>query len=199
MIHLVTIPDVTRVRFFVTPKSALWTNTSLFAANFDMPVAVNGGGHDYASKTVYGYAMSNGELYNDEKTRSFFAADQDNSKIDIFWAGAARPIWAYSIVSGLNLLIKDNEITPNLDAFDVAPRTVLGFVGQKFYVLVAESGDSTRGGMTLKAAADYMRSLGCSDALSLDGGKSSKMIAENNESAPYAGEQAVCNHFGVYS
>ena len=121
------------------------------------------------------------------------------------------PVAARQVVAGSDILLKDGESAlANTSAFATNrhPRTAVGLADRgKTLVLVVADGRDPQGalGLSLGELRDLMRSLGCTDALNLDGGGSSEMIARNASSGalrvlntPSDGrERAVANGLGV--
>lgn len=86
---------------------------------------------------------------------------------------------------------------------DRHPRTAIGVDRKKnilFLVVVDGRQNGYSIGMTLSELAKYMKSLGCQDALNLDGGGSSTMIINHkivNSPSDKTGERKVANAFTV--
>ena len=53
------------------------------------------------------------------------------------------------------------------------PRTAMGWNKDKVFVVVADGRSTISAGLTMQQLADYMKSLGCVEAINLDGGGSS--------------------------
>lgn len=56
------------------------------------------------------------------------------------------------------------------------PRTAMGWNKDKVFVVVADGRTSQSAGLTMQQLADYMKSLGCTEAINLDGGGSSVAV-----------------------
>ncbi len=79
--------------------------------------------------------------------------------------------------------------------------------GRRMLLLALDGGAAYRSGLTIAEVADTMRRLGSQDALSLDGGGSSTLVARKSGAStvsvrnhPSGGaERAVPNGIGVFS
>ncbi len=81
---------------------------------------------------------------------------------------------ARTAISGFPLLLRNGTPMPGLDAKARNPRTAIGYVGTRVFLVVVDGRQPMRSvGMTYAELAAFMRSLGCTDALNLDGGGSS--------------------------
>ena len=79
---------------------------------------------------------------------------------------------------------------------------IRGWNGASVFVVVCDGGETSNIGMTKPELAAYMLSLGCTQAINLDGGGSSAMalvgqglISAKNDSG---NERAVANVVGIY-
>lgn len=84
--------------------------------------------------------------------------------------------WA---LGGQNKLVVDGEVNPNLDRATRRPRSAVGFSadGRRMYLLVIEGDSSRSAGATLAEMAAFMKAFGAAQALELDGGGSSTIVA----------------------
>lgn len=86
-----------------------------------------------------------------------------------------RPKNIYTAVSGNHVLIRDGKIVQVDEGF-VLPRTAIGW-NQRFMIWVVVDGvESEKSGMSLSALSILMKSLGCQNAVNMDGGGSSTMV-----------------------
>ena len=104
----------------------------------------------------------------------------DEIKLDI----KTNPEWknVKHIISGGPYLVKDNEIFVDVNAQKLKsitgknPRSAIGYTQEGNLVLVVVDGrEGSSVGMTLEQLADFMKSVGCTNAMNLDGGGSSVM------------------------
>ena len=121
------------------------------------------------------------------------------------------PALARQVIAGSDILLLDGKrALNNVSAFalDRHPRTAVGLSenGQTLVCVVVDGRDAPDAiGMTLAELTDLMSDLGCRDALNLDGGGSSEMIARDAQSGilrvlnqPSDGrERAVANGLGI--
>jgi len=109
-------------------------------------------------------------------------------------------------VGGNKVLLRDGAVQP-IDNVAMHPRTAVGFSadGTKMWLATVDGRQADSRGMTELELARHMKSLGADDALNLDGGGSSTMLArEEGEKSPLVrnspsdgGERLVPNGIGV--
>ena len=75
-------------------------------------------------------------------------------------------------MTGPLLLYKDSLSTLGKDSFTTKrhPRTAIGINDQYAYLLTVDGRQDTAAGMSLIELQDFMRQLGCTTAVNLDGG-----------------------------
>ncbi|MDT7802987.1 MAG: hypothetical protein QOI78_6420 [Actinomycetota bacterium] len=108
-------------------------------------------------------------------------------------------------VGGNEVLLRDGVVQP-VDNVAPAPRTAVGFSadGTKLWLATVDGRQADSRGMTELELARHMKSLGADDAINLDGGGSSTLLARNEgEAAPSirnspsdGGERLVPNGIG---
>ncbi len=111
-------------------------------------------------------------------------------------------------VGGNWVLVKDGKAQNSTDQ-SAHPRTAVGFSadGKKMYLLAVDGRQADSRGVTLNELAAMMVELGAADALNLDGGGSSTMLArEPGQAAPQVenspsdgGERHVPNGLALYA
>lgn len=119
------------------------------------------------------------------KTHRFIINDKKPSKKE-------QELWNAMdyILEGAPALIVHNKIIENVNQLENVgenfvenrhPRTAVGVKEDGHWIFVVVDGRQPRKsvGMTLHELASYMRQLGCTDALNLDGGGSSTMVIKN--------------------
>ena len=75
------------------------------------------------------------------------------------------------------VLVQDGEITTRLKKNERQPRTIFGYVEPGHYIIVAVDGRTKKSiGMSEVEMAELMLSLGCTQAMNLDGGFSTSML-----------------------
>ncbi|MEC3979078.1 phosphodiester glycosidase family protein [Amycolatopsis sp. H20-H5] len=109
-------------------------------------------------------------------------------------------------VGGNEILLKDGQVQP-VDNVAMHPRTAVGFSadGTRMWLATVDGRQADSRGMTELELARHLKSLGADDAINLDGGGSSTLLArEEGEQAPAVhnspsdgGERLVPNGIGV--
>ncbi|MFF7312403.1 phosphodiester glycosidase family protein [Streptomyces sp. NPDC008137] len=115
----------------------------------------------------------------------------------------------YRLALGGYPVLSGGRPLPGLDDTASAVRTAVGLAddGRRMLLLALDGGTAYRSGLTIAEVADTMRRLGSQDALSLDGGGSSTLVARKPGAStvsvrnhPSGGaERAVPNGIGVFS
>ncbi|WP_207924257.1 phosphodiester glycosidase family protein, partial [Actinomadura bangladeshensis] len=105
-------------------------------------------------------------------------------------------------------ILRDGEPLDGLSPNGPAPRTAAGVSrdGRRFYLLVADGRSERSGGLTVAELASLLDEVGADDAVNLDGGGSSTLVARAPGAAsvsvrntPSDGtERAVANGIGVF-
>ncbi len=109
-------------------------------------------------------------------------------------------------VGGNEVLVRDGVVQP-VDTVAMHPRTAVGFSadGNRMWLATVDGRQADSRGMTELELARHMKSLGADDAINLDGGGSSTLLArDEGEAAPSVrnspsdgGERLVPNGIGV--
>jgi hypothetical protein len=105
-------------------------------------------------------------------------------------------------------ILRDGEPLDGLSPSGPAPRTAAGVSrdGRHFYLLVADGRSERSGGLTVAELADLLDEIGADDAVNLDGGGSSALVARAPGAASVSvrntpsdgAERAVANGIGVF-
>jgi exopolysaccharide biosynthesis protein len=160
-------------------------STSNMASSVNATIAING---DYYGARTTGYVIRNGELLRSEKT-------SDDQEDLVLWEDGSMSVvkegdytaqqlldkGAVQVLSFGPGLIMDGDISVDSDdevgkAMASNPRTAIGYIGDNHYVLVVADGRTSEStGLSLLQLAEFMDSLGCTQAYNLDGGGSSTM------------------------
>ncbi len=141
--------------------------------------------------TLNSFLKSNYTLYktnpSDKPPRATYGIDSFRTQWILRIAGGSDWSQVPSGVGGGPLLLKDGNIldSPLQDeGFDSSldnrdSRTILGITPENHLILVTvdKNGDAG-GGMTISEVADYMKSLGCSDAMLLGSGDTTTMYVQ---------------------
>jgi hypothetical protein len=90
-----------------------------------------------------------------------------------------------SAIGGSPMLLKGGEVRItdvqeliNINNNSPRPRSAIGYTENRIVLMVAVEGDNTAGGfagLSLPALANFMKNLGCTDAINLDGGGSTSL------------------------
>lgn len=110
---------------------------------------------------------------------------------------------SFALASG-PLLIRDS-IPQHLPAMDFSlnrhPRTCIGITGDSIICITIDGRSERAAGMSLQEAQDFLLSLGCVDAINLDGGGSTTMWIRHkgivNQPSDKTGERPVANAFVI--
>ncbi|WP_233711960.1 phosphodiester glycosidase family protein [Kribbella turkmenica] len=110
-------------------------------------------------------------------------------------------------ISGNHQLARDGQVPAGVPDADLAPRTAIGFDadGSRMLLLTVDGRATGSRGLSLKEMGELMIGLGADDALNLDGGGSSTMLARSpGEAAPQVvndpsdgGERVIPNGLGL--
>lgn len=110
-------------------------------------------------------------------------------------------------ISGNVQLARDGKVPDGVADADLAPRTAIGFDadGSRMILLTVDGRATGSRGLSLKEMGELMIGLGADDALNLDGGGSSTMLARSpGEAAPQVvndpsdgGERVIPNGLGL--
>lgn len=160
--------------------------TSVTAADNNAILAVNG---DYYGANSSGYVIRNGVVYRDTVREN-----SNNGDLAIYKDGSFKIIYedqisAEQLVNDgvVNLLafgpalVENGEITVGANtevgqAMASNPRTAIGIIDEKHYIIVVSDGRTSESeGLSLYQLAEIMKSYGAKTAYNLDGGGSSTL------------------------
>ncbi|WP_410569491.1 phosphodiester glycosidase family protein [Amycolatopsis sp. cmx-4-61] len=133
------------------------------------------------------------------------AAVKPGDKVGVTYAPRSDAGKIAVAVGGNEVLLRDGVVQP-VDNVAMHPRTAVGFSadGRKLWLATVDGRQADSRGMTELELARHMKSLGADDAINLDGGGSSTLLARNEgEAAPSVrnspsdgGERLVPNGIG---
>ena len=173
---------------------------SSMARKHNAAAAVNAGffTFDPASRPV-GVLKSANVVYNDSidglKNRGYLAISPEQ-EVKILTPAELKLDEFDSIVHGNDLLLRNGRVTASTTP-DRHPRTAVGIGTEGDVVLVVVDGRNEKSaGVTLHELALIMKSLGCHDALNLDGGGSSTMYWKNRGVMNYPSDNKKFDHAG---
>lgn len=111
-------------------------------------------------------------------------------------------------VGGGAVLLRGGVVPADLDDKGYKPRTAMGFSadGKRMLLLVVDGRSEASGGLTLLQLGRLMKELGAADAMELDGGGSTEMVARRPGEATVGvinrpsdgGERPVPNGVGIF-
>lgn len=133
---------------------------------------------------------------------------QVGDPVSITWAPKVGDGQSYQyLVGGYQLLLQGGQVLPQ-KAQDLQPRSAVGFSadGKKMYLVAVDGRSGRSAGLSLERMAEFMKELGAAEAMNLDGGGSTTMVAKPAGSAapsvvntPSDGvERKVVNGLGVW-
>ena len=229
VVHLITVNLATQgVEVLVTPGDPTAEmplqarTTSQFLREFDLQVAINGDGftpwydntilnyypHTGDPVDVIGFAASQGKAYSidtdDEPT--LYISNRNRASLH-------NPIGRMeSAISGNQLLLDKGVVRP-APGGEVQPRTAIGITktGKKLILVVVDGRQAGYSqGATLEELAQILKDFGAHQAINLDGGGSSTLVAQGafdrprllnspvNHGLP-GRQRPVGNHLGIYA
>ncbi len=154
---------------------------------------VNGDFYNMGSGQPTGSLVMNGKVYNVNNSWNYFAILKDGTPV--IGSGYLDMTNVKECVGGCQVLMKNGSILPEIESnsvgTDVPPRTAVGITADGNVVLFVADGRQfpTSCGMTYYQLAHAMKSLGCVDALNLDGGGSSTFISQHEGS-----DEMICRN-----
>jgi hypothetical protein len=127
-----------------------------------------------------------------QKLRKFFKGERVRVAHGLV---AAHSRISYSFALGGYPVLRDGRPLAGLDDATAAVRTAVGIAdgGKRVFLFALDGAPAYRTGLTIAEVAGAMRSLGSTDAFSLDGGGSTTLVAR----APGASAVSVRNHPSV--
>ncbi|MQA07508.1 MAG: phosphodiester glycosidase family protein [Pseudonocardiaceae bacterium] len=141
----------------------------------------------------------------DDELEQLEAGDQVTVRHQLTQGGGA----AFRFAVGGAPILRDGAPLSDVDNSTLAPRTSAGVSadGKTVYLTAVDGRSSDSVGMSLRELADLLREFGADDAVNLDGGGSTTLVARESgadnvtvRNAPSDGaERAVANGIGVFS
>ena len=101
-------------------------------------------------------------------------------RVDVRYRPRTRGAVPRVAVGGNKVLLRDGVVQP-VDDTTMHPRTAVGFSadGKRMWLVTVDGRQARSRGMTERELAVYLKSLGADDALNLDGGGSSTLVARD--------------------
>ena len=216
-INLIYIPKTSLpdYRLEFAYKSDTLLGTSSFAEEYGALAAINGSFFDMDKGGNVSYFEINDSVINSTRTPGVKWAVNDsiiNAAIILqrdhtLTIEAAKPELCYEhsdneafvMVSG-PLLIKDSILKelPHMNFMDKRhPRTCIGITGESIIFITIDGRSEQAAGMNLPELQEFLLSLGCLEAINLDGGGSTTMWIKDqgivNKPSDKTGERPVAN------
>ncbi|WUO17817.1 phosphodiester glycosidase family protein [Streptomyces sp. NBC_00289] len=124
-----------------------------------------------------------------QRLRKYFTGQAVKVRHRLVASASRKP---YRFALGGYPVLRDGHPLPGLDGTTSAVRTAVGVAdgGRRLLLFAVDGAPAHRSGLTIAEVADFMRTLGSTDAFSLDGGGSTTLVAR----APGATTVSVRNH-----
>lgn len=213
------------IRFFVTPDNGDkpgevdGRRTATFLQEFDLELAINGTGFapitaEHKPVDVLGLSISDGTVVSEADYQSQNPVLLINAKNEARilarfkkedLAGAHNAMQGWYGANGM--LVDAGKIVTA--SKDVHPRTAAGISKDVRYLYLLVADGRQKGiseGITLMELAEWMKQLGCWDAMNLDGGGSTTLVMKQAggkpvivNSIPGGVQRSVANHLGVHA
>ncbi len=187
-------PDVSIIAGYKDADASKWgfATLSMQAQSAEKKLGVNVvagiNADQYDTKTGQptGILVMNGKQFNPDNGRSFFAILNDGTAV--IRKGGERTDDIKEAVGGQFMLVEDGEVIHE-DGYcdtELHPRTAVGIKADGTVVFIVSDGrqEPETCGITINDLADLMKSLGCVNAVSVDGGSSSTMIGQREYYSP---------------
>jgi len=164
---------------YVLAYTPEWGKTSPYAPKYGMNLLVEDNIITKASANPI-EIPENGYVISGPKSVLIPLLDKKDAKLTV----NTSPEWknVKHIISGGPYLVKDNEVFVDMTAQKLGaiggrnPRSAIGYTADNNLILVAVDGrEGSSIGMTLMELANFMKSIGCTNAMNLDGGGSTVM------------------------
>jgi hypothetical protein len=134
---------------------------------------------DYNRKIIKGLGVSAGYVYRTKSTETNIQWDR-NSKILGMDSKLLRG--CYNATGGSNILVENGEIHWSVldDPHEDDPRSVIGWNDETYYLVVIDGRNNGTLGLSKKETAEFMLSIGCTNAHNSDGGDSNQLMVNDN-------------------
>lgn len=192
-------PDVSIIAGYNNHSTDEWKRTPVreqaYAAEEKLGVnvigAINGDGYTHEEGIPGGLLIMNGKVCHPSSSRPFFAILNDGTAVIRPAGGKTDDV--KEAVSGFQILVKDGKSVTYTNKLN--PRTSIGIKADGTVVMFVVDGrqDPDSVGMDYPELAAVMISLGCVDALELDGGGSSTFLVQRE-----AGSELDCRNSPSY-
>lgn len=180
--HTIKVDNINQPRMlstYVLAYTPEWGKASPYAPQYGMNLLVENNKITKASANPIEIPQ-NGYVISGPKSILQPLLDKKDAKLTV----NTNPEWknVRHIISGGPYLVKNSEIFVDMTAQKLAaiggrnPRSAIGYTADNNLILVAVDGrEGSSIGMTLMELAGFMKSIGCTNAMNLDGGGSTVM------------------------
>lgn len=195
--------------FLLSWYSDTLVRTSDIAQSEAALAAVNGSFFDMRAGGSVVFLQENGIVVSETYDRSAFVNEGayavDTAGLVMILKKPENADWRYSpahrdiLVSGPLLIHKGELTSPQRIPFNLNrhPRTAIGINGKGHFLLVTVDGrHAEAAGMNMWELQALMQSLGCTDALNLDGGGSTTMYIRGKGIVNYPSDNRSFDHEG---
>jgi exopolysaccharide biosynthesis protein len=183
--HTIKVDNINQPRMlstYVLVYTSDWGKTSPYAPKYGMNLLVENDVVTKASANPIDIP-SGAYVISGPKTALQVLLDKKDAKLTV----NTLPEWknVKHIISGGPYLVKDNEVFVDMTAQKLGaiggrnPRSAIGYTADNNLIMVAVDGrEGSSIGMTLMELANFMKSIGCVNAMNLDGGGSTVMYVK---------------------
>lgn len=180
--HVIAVDNINQPRMlstYVLVYNSDWGKYSPYAPKYGVNLLVEDGLITKASANPI-LIPQNGYVISGPKSVLYPLLEKKDAKLTV----NTNPEWknVKHIISGGPYLVKDNEVFVDMTAQKLGsiggknPRSAIGYTADNNLILVAVDGrEGSSIGMTLMELANFMKSVGCTNAINLDGGGSTVM------------------------
>lgn len=185
--HTIKVDNINQPRMlstYVLVYTPEWGKTSPYAPKYGMSLKVEDEKITKASANPLEIPQ-NGFVISGPKSVLQPLLEKKDAKLTV----NTNPEWknVKHIISGGPYLVKDSEVYVDMTAQKLGaiggrnPRSAIGYTADNNLVLVAVDGrEGSSIGMTLMELGNFMKSIGCTNAINLDGGGSTVMYVKGN-------------------
>lgn len=183
--HTIIVDNINQPRMLSTYVLAYtpdWGKTSPYAPKYGMNLLVENNVITKASANPI-EIPENGYVISGPKSVLNPLLEKKDAKLTV----NTMPEWknVKHIISGGPYLVKDDEVFVDMTAQKLGaiggrnPRSAIGYTADNNLILVAVDGrEGSSIGMTLMELAQFMKQIGCTNAMNLDGGGSTVMYVK---------------------
>ena len=186
--HTIKVDNINQPRMlstYVLVYTPEWGKTSPYAPKYGMGLRVEDGVITKASANPIEIPQNGYVISGPKSVLQPLLEGKKEVKLTV----NTNPEWknVKHIISGGPYLVKDSEVYVDMTAQKLGaiggrnPRSAIGYTADNNLVLVAVDGrEGSSIGMTLMELGNFMKSIGCANAINLDGGGSTVMYVKGS-------------------